>query len=499
MKKILILTVLMSLLSCSSSSSEEPRRPAVSGAFYPADEARLKEMLNGFLADVRKHDIEGRILAIVVPHAGYVYSGQVAAYGFKQLEGRKVSSAILICNSHTARFPGIAIDGYSTWKTPLGLIALDKEIGDKIVRTDSIFQYNSPVHERDHTIEVQLPFLQTVLDGDFKIVPMLFGNSYDDSYKKLAQALADNLSKEDIVIISTDMSHYPSYEDANKIDRETLEFIKGGDVPGLEAHISGVKARNVPGEDTVCCGIDGIKTIMELSNILGGEIEILKYANSGDVEIGDKSRVVGYSSVVIYIPEESDKKGETIMSNEYLNKKEKQKLIDIARASIIEAVAGEKQAGIEVTEERLKENCGAFVTIKKHGQLRGCIGYIIAVKSLYETVKDVAKSAAINDPRFSPVSKEELDEIELEISALTTLKKIIDVDKIEVGKHGIYMKRGFNSGLLLPQVATEYGWDKETFLEHTCMKAGLPATAWKDSSTEIYIFSAEVFSEKEVQ
>ncbi|MBU1887886.1 MAG: AmmeMemoRadiSam system protein A [Candidatus Omnitrophica bacterium] len=183
------------------------------------------------------------------------------------------------------------------------------------------------------------------------------------------------------------------------------------------------------------------------------------------------------------------------MKDEYLSKEEKQKLLQIAKASVAEAVTGKKQAKIEVTEKRLKENCGAFVTLKKQGQLRGCIGYIIAVKPLYETVKDVARSAAINDYRFSPVTEEELDSIDIEISALTPLKRISDINEIEVGKHGLYMKQGFSSGLLLPQVATEYNWDRKTFLDQTCRKAGLSINAWQDPATEIYTFSAEVFGE----
>jgi AmmeMemoRadiSam system protein A len=184
-----------------------------------------------------------------------------------------------------------------------------------------------------------------------------------------------------------------------------------------------------------------------------------------------------------------------IMKDEYLSKEEKAKLLEIAKLSIIEAVTGKRQFLPNVTEEKLKENCGAFVTIKENNQLRGCIGYIQAVKPLYETVKDVAKSAAINDYRFNPVAENELEKLELEISVLTPLKKIKDINEIEVGKHGLVMKKGFNSGLLLPQVATEYGWDRETFLRETCRKAGLPQDAWKDKSTEIFIFSAEVFGE----
>jgi hypothetical protein len=235
---------------------------------------------------------------------------------------------------------------------------------------------------------------------------------------------------------------------------------------------------------------------INLANKYNAKAKLLKYANSGDVT-GDKSRVVGYSSIVIYIPEDAEKKGELIMESEYLTKEERQKLLEIAKFSIREAVTGKRQFMPDVTEPHLKENCGAFVTIKERGELRGCIGYIEAVKPLYETVKDVARSAAINDYRFSPVREEELGDIELEISVLTPLKKITDINEIEVGKHGLVIRQGLNSGLLLPQVATEYGWDRDTFLQHTCMKAGLPPAAWKDKSSQIYIFSAEVFGEKE--
>jgi AmmeMemoRadiSam system protein A len=294
------------------------------------------------------------------------------------------------------------------------------------------------------------------------------------------------------------MSHYPAYEDANEIDVMTGQLIKRGDIDGLEAYIEEVKRRDIPNEQTLCCGIDGVKTVMEMRNILGeGEFRILKYANSGDSGLGDKSRVVGYLSMLMSIAGVSEERKAMTMKDEYLTKDEKRKLLAIAKGSILGAVTGKSQPKVEITEERLKENCGAFVTIKKHGQLRGCIGYIIAAKPLHETVKDVAASAAINDPRFRPVSKSELGELELEISALTPLRRIHSVEEIEVGKHGLYMKRGFYSGLLLPQVATEYGWDKEIFLEHTCRKAGLPKDAWKDPSTEIYIFSAEVFDERE--
>lgn len=501
MKKVLIPILMVILFSCGLSYSEEIRKPAVAGAFYPEDKETLEEAVQLFLDRAERGDIEGRILALIVPHAGYAYSGQVAGYGYKQIQGRRINTAVIICNSHTAYFPGIAIDESRAWQTPLGSIEVDKELASRLVDADSKIQYNSVVHSRDHTIEVQLPFLERVIKGDFKIVPLLFGNTYDDSYKRLARLLYDNLGDDDIVIISTDMSHYPAYEDANQIDPSTIEIIKEGDVAKLERYMEEVKGRNVPGEETLLCGRDGVKTLMGLYSILGNaRIESLKYANSGDVEIGDKSRVVGYSSLALYVPADLETREEALMDEEYLSKEEKQKLIKIAKSSILEAVTGKREEKIDVAEERLKENGGAFVTIEKHGRLRGCIGNLQGEQPLYLTVRDMARAAALNDPRFPALEPAELKDIDIEISVLSPLKKVESADEIKMGIHGVVIRRGFNSGVYLPQVALETGWSKERFLSSLCAdKAGLPPLAWKDKSTEIYIFSAEVFGEEDVQ
>jgi AmmeMemoRadiSam system protein A len=176
-----------------------------------------------------------------------------------------------------------------------------------------------------------------------------------------------------------------------------------------------------------------------------------------------------------------------------LNDGEKETLRHIAKTVIQSKARGKPVPEFTVDSRTLKEKRGAFVTINRKGQLRGCIGYIKALRPLHETVEEMAAQAAFHDPRFDPVSERELPDLEIEISVLTPLKKIKDVEEIEVGKHGILMEKGFSSGLLLPQVATEYGWDRETFLEHTCYKAGLPKDAWKDEDTVICIFSADIF------
>jgi AmmeMemoRadiSam system protein A len=182
-----------------------------------------------------------------------------------------------------------------------------------------------------------------------------------------------------------------------------------------------------------------------------------------------------------------------------LTKEEKKVLLELARKSIENKLNGQKDPVLENPTPNLLKEVGAFVTLKKHGELRGCIGYITGIKPLWKAIVDLAKESAFHDPRFYPVRKEELKDIEIEISVLTPLQKIDDINKIEVGRHGILIKRGFYQGLLLPQVAVEENWDRITFLDHTCLKAGLYPGCWKDEKTEIYIFEALIFSEKELE
>ncbi len=176
-----------------------------------------------------------------------------------------------------------------------------------------------------------------------------------------------------------------------------------------------------------------------------------------------------------------------------LSEHDKETLLHIAKTVIQSKVRGKPVPEFTVDSPVLKEKRGAFVTINKGGQLRGCIGYIQPYKPLYQTIEEMAVQAAFHDPRFDPVTEREVPDLEIEISVLTPLKRIKDVEEIEVGKHGILIERGFHSGLLLPQVATEHGWDRKTFLEHTCLKAGLPQDACKDEDTVISIFSADIF------
>jgi AmmeMemoRadiSam system protein A len=210
--------------------------------------------------------------------------------------------------------------------------------------------------------------------------------------------------------------------------------------------------------------------------------------------VGEKSRVVGYAAVVLYKDVQLKKSAETGFN---LGDKEKKYLLELARKSVDSAVRNNKM--IDCTDGGFKDlslDRGAFVTLTIQGQLRGCIGYTSPFQSLYLTVRDVAFQAALHDPRFPAVSERELSKLNYEISVLSPLRKIVDINKIEIGKHGLLIKNGRNEGLLLPQVASDYNWDRQTFLQQTCHKAGLPAEAWEDENTDIFSFSALVFGEE---
>lgn len=513
MKKIIILVLaLLFLAACVKNNQQDNhmtnniRRATVAGQFYPADAKRLEDKIKGYLMNVEANRPSvpyetGQDLvvkAVIVPHAGYEYSAPVAAYAYKAIEGRNYDNVILIGNSHTTYFNGVAIDDSDEWATPLGKVAVNRELTDELVRSSDIIKLNSDTHEDEHSLEVQLPFLQTVLSPGFKIVPMLFGNAGVEDYRKLAQALADNLGENDLIVISTDLSHYPSYVNANKIDKETLSLITTTRIDDLEKHIRSIEQQDIPGEDTLICGVDGVKTIMELSQIKVWEkVETLNYANSGDSPIGDKSRVVGYGAIAFYQSQNTQPIVHNIVSE--LDESQKKKLLDLARKTVEYYVREGKVLEVDIQDERLDQSEGAFVTLHKSGQLRGCIGIIMpAADPLWKTVQDMAIAAATQDYRFSPVSADELPFLEYEISVLSQPEKINDYKQIELGKHGVIVSKGRQSGVFLPQVAAETGWSLDEFMSELCsQKAGLDPACYKyDNDVVIKIFTAQVFGEK---
>lgn len=480
---LIILWACFIALTVTSCGAQEIKQPNVSGTFYPSDSKALSSQIDSYLDKAVIPEIKENIIALISPHAGYVYSGPVAVFGYKAIKQRSYKTVIILASSHYYDFAGISVWPGGKFRTPLGDIEVDAEFAAEITKRMEKASFIPEAFAKEHSLEVQLPFLQKVI-SDFKIVPIVMGRTDLSDAEVLAALLGELIAKRNAVLIvaSTDLSHYHSYAEANLMDKKTLDYLEKLDYQGLWNKCS-IRENEM-------CGLGPVLTVLIYAKEIEAQLKILKYANSGDTT-GDYARgVVGYASVVV-CKEKDNSKGEKMLSKE-----QRKTLLKIARDSMENYVKTKKRVSFKVEDPELKRNQGAFVTLTLAGDLRGCIGRIVSDMPLYQAVADMAIEAAVGDPRFPPVSADELKDIKIDISALSALEEIKDVKKIEVGKHGIIIRRGFYSGLLLPQVATEYGWDRDTFLAHTCQKAGLPPDAWKDKTTEILIFSAEVFSEE---
>lgn len=462
------------------------REPAVAGTFYPYDGGEIRTAIGKFIDNTEDLAIKGNIKGLICPHAGYSFSGQTSAYAYRQIERKSYKTVVVIGPSHHAYFNGISVqpDGY--FRTPLGSIEIDKDFVKRLYEKVDFTGYIKEVDIPEHSIEVEIPFLQCVL-GEFKLVPIIMGNQSMNIVSELASALI-SLSDDDVLFVaSSDLYHGNDYNECKRKVNTAIELIN--DFDAKRFHKIAAK------EGDIACGYGPITTVMLVcKGLKATNVVMTGVTNSSDVT-GTKATgryVVGYSSFVIYKDVESTT--ERRNNEDILTKEEKKALLEIARRSIENASKGQSIPQIEIKIPALEEKKGAFVTIEKHGRLRGCIGYIYPVKSLCETVNEMARQAAIGDPRFPLLKEDELDDIKIEISVLSSLKRVKNIEEIEVGKHGLYIKKGVCSGLLLPQVATDYGWDRATFLEEVSMKAGLTPYAWKDA--ELYIFEASVFGEE---
>lgn len=474
-------------MSSQDNQNKKVREPVVAGSYYPADSGKLAQQVDGLLIGAEKIKMEGRILGLIAPHAGYEFSGPVAAAAFAQLENENIETVILLGNSHHQYFEGAAVYPGGYFKTPLGEVAVDAELAEKIIAYNEAIKADVGPHDVEQILEVEIPFLQRTLKK-FKIVPILFGNTLGNAAEVVARAISQNMTGKNILVVaSSDMSHYPPYEKANYADKKTLEAILTGEVKNLETTIALLEAEKITNTQTFLCSADAVKALMLVMKNLGaGDIKLLKYANSGDVPGGDASQVVGYGAVGFYAQRPA---GE-------LNLADRERLIAIARQTVEAYATLGRVPDIEESSAALNQKLGAFVTLKKNNQLRGCIGVFTGENNLplWQTVSQMAQTAAFSDPRFLPVNAGELKDLEYEVSVLSPLQRINDWRQIELGRHGVEIKKGTSSGVFLPQVATETGWDLETFLGQLCsQKAGLPWDCWKDASAEIYTFTAQVF------
>ena len=471
---------LLFLLMITMQNLNASRPMAVAGSFYSNDKNELSQQIKTLLKDSKSFaDVD--VNAIIVPHAGYVFSADTASVAYKTLK-KKYKNIFLIGSSHHVNIDGVSIYNIGNYKTPLGEVRVNQEIVSKLEGSKYI-SFHKNAHTKEHTLEVQLPFLQTIYGDDLQIVPIIMATSNFETIKSIADSLKPYFNDENLFVISTDLSHYPSYEDAKKIDSLTLNaLVKNNSLEFIEAIVNNEKSLT-SNLQTSACGWSSLLILLELTNHQNYKYELLQYKNSGDSKYGEKDRVVGYSALRVY-KEKSF----------FLNDEEKKELLSIAKLAVYEATLNHKKIEIESSKvsAKLKLHLGAFVTLYKNGKLRGCIGRFEPNQPLYEVIVDMAIASAQNDTRFNILTKDELDEIDIEISVLTPRKKIESINEIEIAKHGIYVQKGLQNGTYLPHVATQMSWNVEQFV-NSCAKEKAGISFKNYNELELFTYEAIVF------
>jgi MEMO1 family protein len=504
MRYLFCLTVILFLFAPGCNSQKlQNRKAAVADVFYPADPEVLRRDLKNYFAEAKPPSSPGNVLAIICPHAGYPYSAIVAASSYNQIDkNKKYDNVFVIGCSHRFAFDGAAIYNKGNFETPLGVVKVNLDLANKLINQNDVFIVHDQAHLNEHSLEVQLPFLQYLLDDHFQIVPILLGTYSADICSKIALGLSPYFNENNLFVFSSDFSHYPDYKTACSVDKQTADAILSNSTEKFAETINTSMGKNIPGLETCICAWPAVLTLLFMTeNDPSIDFHLIEYRNSGDSEIGDKSKCVGYNAISVTKSTSTTQtkyndNNMTIQQDFKLTDNEKKILLEISRNTLDQYIRTRQIPDINTSgfTANLFENTGAFVTLNKDGQLRGCIGRFDPGEPLYKVVQDMTISSATNDYRFTPVTPPELNKIEIEISVLTPLKKIDDINQIVLGKHGIYIRKGSRSGTFLPQVADKTGWTVEEFLGHCAQdKANIGWDGWKDA--DIYIYEAIVFHE----
>ena len=488
-----------------SSGMPMVRSATQANRFYTGDARELSEEVDSFLALHAKDRKYEHVAALIVPHAGYYFSGNVAAAAYQSItDGKAYKRIFLLGPSHHEWLDGASVNTeFDYYATPLGNVKVDVETArlltntDSTDKTDSVFFYKPEAHDREHCLEVQLPFLQRRFGEVPPIIPIIVSTNDFHKLKRIAETLRPYMTEENLFVVSSDFSHYPKYEDACEVDARTGKAVESGDVERFIAQLEENARSGVRNLATSACGELAIATLMLMMQGGGYEVKHLLYQNSGDIDDHDHSRVVGYHAFAVLrsLPlTPSEERGDS--DGFSLSNDEKRMLKDIALTSIKDSLDGyhrdARNSSLFTLHSSLNQKCGAFVSLHKQGRLRGCIGHFGEDVPLHEIVAEMARAAAFEDPRFMPVTRDELDDIDIEISVLTPMRRIQSLDEFQLHKHGIYIKKGRRSGTFLPQVADEVNWTKEEFVGHCAQdKAGIGWDGWRDA--ELYVYEAIVF------
>ncbi len=490
-------------LGAAASPGGPQRPPAVAGGFYPADRSELAAQVRGFLA--RAHaPIGGRPVAIVAPHAGYVYCGRVLGEAWRQASGQDYDLIVILgANHRVAGLDASIVWPDGAWRTPLGTVSVDAAAARALLAAAPELRAATAPHADEHSLEVQVPFAQTVFPR-LPILPVLVATQDPGRCDRLGRALAAALrDRRPLIVASSDLSHYPAAPAAERIDRATLAAIARCDPAALTRAIDTAMRSDVPGLATCACGEAPIRVALAAAAALGATRGVvIDYANSAQAPAGDPLRVVGYGAVAFFTgppPAPGTAPASAPASApgaaRSLSAADRALLLRLARDTIRRHFdGGGDLSAPECATAALAESRGAFVTLKRDGALRGCIGHLGQDLPLCEVVRQMAAAAAFQDSRFPPLTRGELDGVTIEISALTRPLAIDNVAAIAIGRDGVILRKGRRSAVFLPQVAVEQRWDRDTLLTQLALKAGLPGDAWREGA-QFQTFQAEVFGE----
>jgi len=473
----------MLITGIGQSIQADTRKPVWAGRFYPSDPSELNQMIEKLTHAAQKSPgikfPASKLKALIMPHAGYIYSGLTAAHAVKVLRPNTFSKVILMGPDHRVGMDYVALSQVDAYETPLGKVALHNDT-QKLRRHSSVFKTSRLSDQAEHSVEVILPFLQYYLKH-FELIPLVVGQIH---YQTVVTYIAPLLDDKTLLVASSDLSHYLKYRAAQDTDKHTIDLILNKDIQALEK------------KDNAACGLIPVQIILDLAKKYNWTPVLLHQSNSGDTA-GDKTRVVGYATIAFF--------GETKMTSnqkDQLTASQGETLLKLARATIAKKMGKkvEPPSDDALKDEALQINKGTFVTLNINGQLRGCIGSLVGQAPLVKNVADNALNAAFHDPRFSPLSADEYDNIHVEVSVLTEPQPLEYTDtndllsKLKAHVHGVILRKGYASATFLPQV-----WDQlpshETFLSHLCLKAGLPGDTWKKDHLEIQTYTVQYFEE----
>ena len=447
------------------------RQPAVAGTFYPAEPDVLRRSVAQFLAAANDPSVQGPVKALVVPHAGYIYSGPVAgsAYAYLAPYSETISRVVLLGPVHRVPVRGLALPDADSFATPLGSIPLDRQAITQLATMPQV-TFSGAAHAQEHSLEVQLPFLQSVL-GDFSLVPLAVGDASPEEVAEVLDALWGG--PETLIVISSDLSHYLPYAEANRRDRDTVSRILDGTL--LTSHEQ-------------ACGATPINGLQLAAERHGLTANLISFCNSGDTA-GDRGHVVGYAAIEFTDRQPADSK---------LDERGRI-LLAIARAAISTELGRPLRA--DASAPWLEEEGACFITLTQRGKLRGCMGTVEPYRSLLEDVTSNARKSAFADPRFPPLSAQELDVTRIEISLLSPLRPMEfrsegdALSQLRPGVDGIVFEWRNHRSTFLPQVWEGLANPRD-FLDQLKLKAGLPEHFWSDE-VRLFRYNVAKWSEPE--